>query len=40
MYLNDTFLYGTFAKAPTTALQEHGTQVTSVRLCVAEETGG
>jgi single-strand DNA-binding protein len=40
MYLNDTFLYGTLAKDPTTAFQDNGTQVTSVRLCVAEETGG
>src|SRR5687767_4312513 len=40
MYLNDTFLYGTLAKDPTTAFQDNGTQVTSVRLCVAEESNG
>jgi single-stranded DNA-binding protein len=40
MHLNETFLYGTIAKDPPTTFQDNGTQVTSVRLCVAEENGG
>jgi single-stranded DNA-binding protein len=38
--LNDVFLAGTLAKDPTTSFQDNGTQVTSVRLCVLEESNG
>ena len=38
--LNDTFIAGTLAKDPTTSFQDNGTQVTSVRLCVTEESNG